>query len=257
MFQWRPEAQDLKMAGQLHNCAISLTSGKFSHMLALRNVVEIPAPQINFDRGIVSISWELPLPPDPDAIYVEIAGVTGPLPTQKTVPERPLNATGGGQWVLVGTPKSPVMSFFANWKVKRGIELDLSTHLYPANGVPRKSNSAKSRLNKKVLNQERVRSTQDFVGLKLALDNKYSAAARNTVPKQLRSAFDAEKAQVQRRYEQAQTVAVAVQSLIDLYPQIHEKSGFEFRVYHNADQAQVDLLRTSGFAAMMKKTAGK
>ena len=62
---------------------------------------------------------------------------------------------------------------------------------------------------------------------------------------------------VKRRYEQAQTVAVAVQSLIDLYPQIHEKSGFEFRVYHNADQAQVDLLRTSGFAAMMKKTAGK
>jgi hypothetical protein len=57
---------------------------------------------------------------------------------------------------------------------------------------------------------------------------------------------------VQRGYEQAQTTAVAVQKLVDLYPQIHEKSGLEFRVYHNADQTQVDLLRTSGYAAAKK-----
>ncbi|HIM29835.1 MAG TPA: hypothetical protein EYG57_09770 [Planctomycetes bacterium] len=252
VFQWRPEAQDLKMAGQLHNCAISFTSGKFSHILALREVIEVPAPQVNLDRGIVSVTWDLPLPPDPDAIYVELAGVTGPLPNQKTVPQQPLNVTGDGQWILVGTPKNPVMSFLANWTVKRGIEVDFSTHLFPANGVPRKSNASKSRLNKKVLTQERIRWTQEYAGLKRALDTKYSGAARNQVPKPLQANFDAEKAVVQRRYEQAQTTAVAVQKLVDLYPQIHEKSGLEFRVYHDADQTQVDLLRTSGYAAAKK-----
>jgi hypothetical protein len=254
VFQWHPIALETRGAGQLHNCAISFSSGKFAHVISLREALEIEPPKINLDRGVASVDWEVPLPPDPDAVYIEIAGVSGPFPSQKIVPEQPLNVSSQGQWIIVGTPQKPVMSILTQWEIKRGLDLEISTHFYPQGGRPDFRQRSKTKLNSKTM-QTLIRASRNDMNTAQAKLATYTTAVRNQVPVQQRLAFDEEKRRWQTAYNQLQTTAVGLQELVALAPQIHDKSGLEFRVYHNADQTQVDLVRTTGFDAIKKKNA--
>jgi hypothetical protein len=235
-FAWT--AAGVKQAAQsrlLCNCAIDLTAGAGRHVVALREPVAGEPLGVDFEKN-AAVKWTIDNLPDPKAIYIEATQFDG-LARQKLVPE---GATTIGDDMLLWTGPADEAMFLCLKLLPTSQARGLQVASAPQVKMPGRQKV--ERFSKK----EAAALRASFDGALAALTSQLNAASKKRSTKK-GDAVDQFKNQIQARLDETHKGVAALDQLLTFVDSTKE-GKIHFRVYHQVEDGQIDLLVTSGDA---------
>jgi serine/threonine protein kinase len=235
MFQWTEDGiKQAAMAKQLCNCALAL--GEKRQVAALRMAERGPPLTIDIDKSGASVKWNIGDLPLAKQLFVEVTRAEG-FKVLRQEPKGPINA---GESVQVGTgpsDKSPAALFFklATSSTANIVEVRMQTSV-KLEGV----GEARPYRRKDLLN------VQQQKGLELTQTTEDLASIKKSAPR-----TDPEKKVKEATITRLSNELVALNTVLDQLRYVVDFSGstegqakIHFRVYCQAGDAKIELLRT-------------
>lgn len=232
VFQWTEEGvKQAAVARQLGNCALDLAAGAGKHLVALRQPVNGPSLAVDFDKS-GTLKWTVESLPDPKAIQIEVTKCDG-LAKHNLEPGK---ATTIGEDLLLWTGPADDTKFLC-LKLKpssfaRGLQVATQPQV-------------------KLQGKAEAYSKKKMTGLRQTAEGSLSGltAQLNLVSKQKSKrkgdAIDIAKSKLQEDLTNAHKAVGAIDQLLAYVTAIQGTGKIQFRVYHQVEDAQVDLLITS------------
>jgi len=234
VFQWtEAAAKQVLHTKQLCNGAIELACGANKHLVALREPAMGAPLAIEFEKP-QSAKWTIENLPDPKSIQIEITKVDG-LPKLK---QEPIGSAAIGEDLQIWTGPD-ADSLFLCLRIDtspqaRGLQVASTPQLrLPAMAKPAK-------YSKKEVTAAR-QTTNDQLA---SLTNQLTLLSKQKKTQQT----DAMKGKIQSTIDEMNKGAAVIQKLFDFVASMQGIGTIQFRVFHQADDAQIDLLITGGDA---------
>jgi serine/threonine-protein kinase len=232
VFQWTEAgAKHAAQARQLCNCALDLAAGAGKHVVALRQPASGQPLVVDFEKA-TSVKWTIENLPDPKSIHVEATRFDG-LPRQKLQPSA---APLGDELVLWTGPAEDAM--FLSLKLVpsaqgRGVQLAAQPQ------VKLQGMTKATRFSKKEAAASRQAADAQLANLtgQLNLLSKKKAKKGDAV--------DQAKAQIQNQLDETHKGVAALDQVLTFVSSQQGTSRIHFRVYHEVEDGQIDLLVTS------------
>jgi hypothetical protein len=212
---------------------LQLTSGEFTHLLALRTAVEVEPLTPNFDQGKTQVRFDLASPPELDQVKVEITRLEGDFGKPEFEPDKTFAADRGLAWIHCGGEQKLVHLKLMSTST-RGVQLTLLPYfqLLPTSRPLQLTGVLFQRARADASGREKVIGDQIGRLKKVKL----------TGPKaQFRDQ------QVAALETQLNETKAAVKNLDDVHSQCIAMQGsgrVHFRIYLAAGENQVDLVRS-------------
>lgn len=127
--RWTDQAQNTSEAGYLGNCVLQLEGAGQRRRITMRQAVDAPALEMNFDRPRDNVRVDIPWLPDPAAVHVELIPPESGFPPHEFDPEGRFSAAQGNGWVKFGKEQRLVHCKFTSRTSARGLQLTLEHHL--------------------------------------------------------------------------------------------------------------------------------
>jgi eukaryotic-like serine/threonine-protein kinase len=250
IFQWTDEGiKQASVAGQLANCALNLTAEKANHLVALRTPVMGQPLTVEIDKAGAGVRWNIGEMPVAKQIFVEVTRVDGfqalkKEPTSLTVP------VGETITVWTGTTEKmmPLALKLTTSSTARGMEVKLMPHA-------------------KLEGQElRAYRRKEFSALQLQMENempllvqqleqaKRDRPSTNPVKGPIeKKQIDDRKAALAAELTRRTAVREQLEYLLGFTGTFQNTAQIHFRVYYQAGDTKIDLLRTEEEALPAKK----
>jgi hypothetical protein len=225
VFQWTDGGvKHAALARQLCNCALDLVAGNGKHLVALRQPVSGQPLAIDFERT-ASVKWTIENLPDPKSIQIEVTKVEG-LPQHKLRPESTI-PVGDDFELLTGPKDEPTILILKISPVPQARNIQLTA-------VPRMQGQAR-RFNKKEVTDLKKQVSQEVATITLLI---------NQIKPDRADPKDQRKKQLQGELSKKQKAADQIDQFLEFVSSL-QGGIVHFRVYHQVEDGQVDLLVTS------------
>jgi hypothetical protein len=231
-FQWTPDGLKSPSASALRNCAIKITAGQEKpHFVAFRTVAKYPPIVVqNLERSTLAARFNLDAVPDGSALRLEAS-----VPNQKTAfdPGGP-DITKGDQWIYFGENKdqAPLGLKLDTSVTARGIQITAIPHVLLPGERPQKLTPA---LRKKM-------SVPELQAQVAALGSQLDGLKKLKKEEQAKYQNQINLGNLQR--ENLDKAIQRLQKLDESIQQLNSGGKIHFRIFYDAGETQVDLVKT-------------
>jgi hypothetical protein len=240
-FEWTPDGLKNPNSGALRNCALKITAGQEKpHVVALRKVIAVPPITIESIDKSVTGRFNLESVPDSSALKIEPI-----IPNQKFVFDAGgADITRGDQWIYFGENKeqAPLGLKLDAAVTAKGIQITADSYVVLGpNEKPQKLTPA---LRKRLNVADLQRQATSVAG---QLDNL------KKMPKEEQAKLQNEINLTNLARENLDKAIQRLQKLDELAQQLNGKGKIHLRIYYDAGESQVDLVKTDDNAPPASK----
>lgn len=237
-FEWTPDGLKSPAASALRNCAIKITAGQEKPYFVAFRTVQLTPPMMtaNIEKSTLTAKFPLEAVPDSSALRLEPVA-----PGQKIVFDAGgPDITKGDQWIFFGENKeqAPLALKLDTSTTAKGIQISAASYVLLPNEKPQKLTPA---LRKKLSLPDMQRQS---TAIAAELAKKRSKEEQDKMQTQLNQA-----GVLQRNLDQ---LIQRVQKLDELIQQLNNNGKIHFRIFYDAGETQVDLVKTDDSAPTVK-----
>jgi len=239
-FAWTKLAATAPAAGQLANCVLKFAAGEGTQLLALRRSAKIAGQAFTFEEDMVS-RWEVPNPPPPEQLQVELRLAGTEIPRYRFVGSSTLRP-GESTWIEILKPKSvrEALKFRVDCQWKKSLEVSVTPYLQTA--LDAKPVRLTDATRKKAETQARI--LQQQIKLQQMAESPMTKKKGGKVKGEQKGQGGA-KSPVTQQLATARLVVSQVNELETLQTSLAGKTRLEFRVFRLAEQVPVELLSSA------------
>ena len=244
LFQWTKESQASKASNHLRNCLLALRTGSSSHVVRLRKPVQADALLVDLEKGQVRAQLDVPYPPDPEGVRVEITKLEGAFPNATYKPGQTFEAQRGAVMILVGEPASQPLLFKVESTLTTKLQLGMTSMFSVPVGSP------PQRLSKRTA-QTLEKNVQLVQSRKEVLMNGLKTLKDKNAVKQLRLSDKEVQRQIafgEQQVSEIENGLTQIQQLQEYCKAVNAQGRIHFRVFYTVDSKKIDLVRTSAVA---------
>ena len=247
-FQWTPEGARNESSPYLGNCKLVLSAGTDQHEIALREPLAGESLLVDFEKPGAKVKWNLDYLPDPRKVVVEVARLGEAFKAHQFDPGPTME--GSGASTLVWTGKDDKTLFL-------GIEFEVTQSpkfvQVAAAGQIKAGDKVEPLIKRKLLDAVRGIDAQRFRLIKQQEAYEKAKPEGDAQKTQREAALKS----VKQQQESLAATEEQLKQLQQLIEELKGKSEVHFRVYHLADDTQVDLVVASHAPAEEKKADAK
>lgn len=239
-FQWSEEAVQDEASAHLINCMlnVNLTVGGATKDVALRRPVIVEPITLDMERTGTKVRWEIPTPPDPNKVYLQITNRPPPFPKSTVEPDKPVNMDRATQMIRVGEKEeNQVLVLKVDSDMKRNVEVNVTAWA-------QFNKAAKpERINKASLKKMEMaaQTAAQAAGIKVA---QLAALKPPGNDRQKKQQLDQAKNLADQQLKYWTEVNGKMETLKQLYEQLNGNAKINFRVYYQTEAGEITLLRT-------------
>jgi serine/threonine protein kinase len=245
LFQWKPEAKEDVAAPNFANCLLSMRTGIHNHWMTLRVPKEVPPMEFELSKTTSRVDFQIEAAPQADRLMVEIAALEG-FPEQVAFdPEQAIGADGESTFVRFGEPPAQVLSLKMDTKLRGGIRAGVqvtATAHYKLEGMPRDERFVEKEF-QNFRNQVNARYQSASAFVTGATKQLQNIKGKNA--KQQKDALSRQILLAQQTVTQGETQLKQLEQVDAQLKQFQPVGKIHFRVYINAGEYQIDLIRSN------------
>ncbi len=243
-FAWSQVADDQRNAvGALSNCVLRVSLDKHLHDLRLRKPQTVTPLLVTLQRPSVDENWQLPNAPDSRHVYFEVTKLDDPFPSIYNLdPVAP---------IIVGEDASVLVKVGSEALDDHVLILELQPDLARTFRLNcRSAFQLTPRLEPIALTQKNYEESAKFVSASQTTYNLQAQAQRSRVAKAprndpKRNLLEKDLERIERTLKETSLALDHLDVLTQLREAMVKGAAIHFRVYYQADQCEVDLLRSS------------
>lgn len=241
-FQWLPEATEDPAAANFANCVLAMRTSLATHWSSLRVPVEAPPMEFELSKGTARVDYQIDAAPEADKVMVEIAALEG-FPEHVFDPEQAIPAADETTFVRFGMPPEQVLSLKIDTKMRKGIragvQISAGAH-YKLEGMPRDE-----RFVEKDFKNMQAKVTAQHQQLGVVIDSATKQLQKfNNKQKQQKQQLSQQILLWQNQLPVLEAQKKQVEAVAAQLAAIQPVGKIHFRIYINAGEYQVDLLRS-------------
>lgn len=235
MFNWTQDALTSPAALGLSNCVLVMGSGTNQHRLSFRKPIEVAPLALNLEKPM-KLEINIPNPPDPAAIRVEVIKADGTALPMMVEKGAPIEAEKGTTALVFGNPQEQVLLLKFDSLMKRDLTLTATTYFKVEDGQP-------------------VKFTVKDAGMRFNAAQQIEQQISKAIPAakeqkgKAQEIINQEVAALEAELKRQQGIVAKWQKLQTDFAEVSGKSQLLFRVYYAADDVEkVDLVTSTGVA---------
>lgn len=234
-FQWTDDAtKQLTAAPYLCNCALMMSAGMGSHVLALRQPITGDPLTIDLEKAM-SAKFKIDYPPNPKQIVIQLGPPEGPFPKFK-FEKSELTAKNDNTMFMTGPGDDVMLLHFKMVSSMNGplLKIDALSN-YQVHGMTKPEKYIKAKMS-------RLAGDADMASKQALLQQQQVNANINQIPADRRAQAEAE---MRKRVEDTATYKTQAEQLIQLVKEIQGAGKLHFHIYYEADtETKIDLVST-------------
>lgn len=232
-FHWEAAAAAQPAAPHLMNCMLQLSAGPKQTTVAMRKPIDIEPLKAEILKGPIRGKWDIPYPPNPEKIKVELA-FAGPFPPPKFEGQTPMDADKGKLNVWFGqSQEDQTLLYKVDTVLRKQFEINFDPHFRI--GITAKPQKLSKAVFEKTL---KAAAEGRLAAFNLVEFGKNQTKGKNDEgTKQKMAALEANLAGVQKAGEQLEAMKQLADRLVD-------EGLVHVRVLVQVDDKTVELLRS-------------
>lgn len=236
-FKWEPAAKDAGVADYLKNCVFSFSCAGQSHLATLRQASVAEPLAIDLEKPALKQDWEIDMPPQTEAIKVQITKLTG---VKFSVdPPIALDADKGEAWVRI-EDGGGALSLLVTTSMKKDLSVTIKPFAkYTADGKPEP-------LSKRRLQQFAKTAEAQVLGMQNQVTAMQTAMKQQRLGEREKRFAEQRMRNFEQLLTESQAVLKQLQDLDKAMSDFGSKVQMHMRVFYDADSSEVDLLKIGG-----------
>jgi serine/threonine protein kinase len=232
-FRWEAAAAEQPASPHLMNCMLQLSAGPKQTTVAMRKPIDIEPLKADILKGPIRGKWDIPYPPNPDKIKVELA-FAGPFPPPKFEGQTPMDADKGKLNVWFGqSQEEQTLLYKVDTVLRKQFEINFDPY-FRLGATARPEKLSKANFEKAL---KTVGGGRQAAFAMVELGKNQSKGKNDEQTKQKMALLEANLAGVQKAGEQLEAMKQLADRLVN-EGQVH------VRVLIQVDDKTVELLRS-------------
>lgn len=240
-FQWTDDAtKQLTAAPYLCNCALTMSAGMGSHVLALRQPITGEPLKIDLEKPM-SAKFKIDYPPNPKQIVIQLGPPEGPFPKFK-FEKQELTAKTDNTMFMTGPGDDVMLMHFKMVSNMSGplLKIDALSN-YQIHGMNKPEKYVKAKMN-------RLLSDAEAASRQALLQQQQVNANINQIAPDRRAQAEAE---MKKLVEDTAMQKAQAEQLMRLIKDVQGEGKLHFHIYYEADtETKVDLVSTGAAPPM-------